>query len=244
VQRQAKGESRNSKNANTNHENTKDEKMKEKKELFALSISKASLVLANASQLRILSALERMRPPAWQGAVMEALKIIVLCIVSAMLYGISHDQVTARVCVEYFTIGHPPVFHTESPTLLAFGWGMMATWWAGLILGIPAALVCRLGSWPKYGMVCLLRAVWGLMIVTGCAALLAGIAGYFVASGGGVWLVKPLASRVPQSKHIAFLADLWAHLAAYGMGFLGGITICGWILFCRKQMARLEEKAQ
>jgi hypothetical protein len=58
----------------------------------------------------------------------ESLKIIVLCIVAAMVYGILHDQVTARVCVEYFTIGHPPIFHTDDPTLLAFGWGVIATW--------------------------------------------------------------------------------------------------------------------
>jgi hypothetical protein len=58
----------------------------------------------------------------------ESLKIILLCIVAAIVYGILHDQVTARVCVEYFTIGHPPIFHTDDPTLLALGWGVIATW--------------------------------------------------------------------------------------------------------------------
>jgi hypothetical protein len=51
--------------------------------------------------------------------------------------------VTARVCVEYFTVGHAPIFHTESPTLLAFWFGTMATWWVGLILGVLAALAAR-----------------------------------------------------------------------------------------------------
>ena len=41
---------------------------------------------------------------------MEILKIAGLCILSAIFYGVLHDQVTARVCVEYFTIGHPPIF--------------------------------------------------------------------------------------------------------------------------------------
>jgi hypothetical protein len=58
---------------------------------------------------------------------METVKIVLLCIGSAVLFGIVHDQVTARLCVEYFTIGHPKVFGTESPTLLAFGWGVIAT---------------------------------------------------------------------------------------------------------------------
>ncbi len=79
----------------------------------------------------------------------ESLKIIVFCIVAAIVYGILHDQVTARVCVEYFTIGHPPIFHTDDPTLLAFGWGVIATWWMGAILAVPAVLTSRVGSWPK-----------------------------------------------------------------------------------------------
>jgi hypothetical protein len=34
----------------------------------------------------------------------EHLKIILVCVVVATTYGIFHDQVTARVCVEYFTV--------------------------------------------------------------------------------------------------------------------------------------------
>ena len=63
--------------------------------------------------------------------IVQSLKIILLCMASAVIYGICHDQVTTRVCVEYFTVGHAPIFHTESPTLLAFAWGTTATWWVG-----------------------------------------------------------------------------------------------------------------
>ena len=75
------------------------------------------------------------------------------------------------------------------------------------------------------------------MIVTGCGSLLAGITGYFAARAGAVRLLGSLAYQVPAAKHIAFLADLWAHLAAYGVGSVGGIVICGWMLFRRRQMA-------
>jgi hypothetical protein len=51
----------------------------------------------------------------------EFLKIVALCIVAAVVYGIVHDQVTARICLEYFTEFHPPVFLTSSPTLLGLG---------------------------------------------------------------------------------------------------------------------------
>jgi hypothetical protein len=46
---------------------------------------------------------------------METCKIVFLSVAAAILYGILQDQVTARICVEYFTIGHLPVFPaTES----------------------------------------------------------------------------------------------------------------------------------
>lgn len=53
--------------------------------------------------------------------------------------------------------------------------------------------------------------------------------------------VKSVPNYVPDppSKHPAFLADLWAHLAAYGVGFLGGIAVCGWVVFGRSRMAAL-----
>src|SRR5688500_10199748 len=80
---------------------------------------------------------------------MQSLAIIALCILFAAVYGILHDQFTARVCVEYFTIGHPPVFDTEDPTLLGLGWGVIATWWVGLIMGLPLAVAARLGKRPQ-----------------------------------------------------------------------------------------------
>ncbi len=61
---------------------------------------------------------------------MDSLKIILLSIAAAVAYGIIHDQITARICVEYFTIGHPPVFGTDDPTLLGIGWGMSGCSWA------------------------------------------------------------------------------------------------------------------
>jgi len=168
---------------------------------------------------------------------MQSLKIILLCIASAIAYGIVHDQVTARVCVEYFTIGHPPVFNTESPTLLAIGWGIIATWWVGLMLGIPAALAARVGRWPKLTAADLFRPIVYLLATMAGASLLAGVAGYFAAKAGAVELVGSLALYVPASKHLTFIADLWAHLAAYGVGFFGGLVVCGWILVRRRRIA-------
>ncbi|MEN6405275.1 MAG: hypothetical protein ABFC77_02270 [Thermoguttaceae bacterium] len=167
---------------------------------------------------------------------MQFFKIIILCIASAIVYGILHDQVTTRVCVEYFTVGHPPIFHTESPTLLAIGWGIIATWWVGLTFGILAALASRIGAWPTFTANDLIRPIVGLLIVMGILSLLAGTAGYKIAETGILTLPEPLASRLPATKHVPFFADWWAHQTAYGVGFIGGSVLCIWVLIRRRRM--------
>jgi hypothetical protein len=171
------------------------------------------------------------------------LRIVALSIVSACVYGIAHDLVTAHVCVEYFTIGHEPVFGTQSPVLLALGWGVLATWWMGLLLGLPLAMSARLGGWPKIGARDLVRPIAVLLLVMGGLALAAGVIGWQVASAGGVRLLEPFASRVPADRHVAFLADLWAHSASYAAGALGGVVLCVWTLVGRRRAGAGEERA-
>src|SRR5262249_4341724 len=132
---------------------------------------------------------------------MQFLAIIAMCIVAAVAYGIVHDQVTARICVEYFTIGHPPVFNTDDPTLLGLGWGVYATWWAGLGLGILLARAGRSGNRPPRSLRSLVRPVVLLLLITGLSAIGAGLIGWAVASLGWVVLLEPLASEVPRAKH-------------------------------------------
>src|SRR5215470_2611517 len=108
---------------------------------------------------------------------MQFLAIVLFCILAAVVYGIAHDQVTARVCVEYFTIGHPAVFDTASPTLLGLGWGVLATWWVGLLLGLLLALAARIGARPKRTVRSLLRPVLLLLVVMGALSVLAGLVG-------------------------------------------------------------------
>lgn len=164
---------------------------------------------------------------------MQFIKIILLSIFFCIAYGILHDQITARICVEYFTVGHPRIFNTESPTLLAFGWGLIATWWVGLLLGIPLAMVSRIGSWPKRTANSLLRPMLILMVVCALSAVIFGIIGSYLAKNGFVWLVEPISSKLPNDRHIPFLIDLWAHSASYFTVFLGGIITIICILISR-----------
>lgn len=158
---------------------------------------------------------------------LQSLAIVALSVMAAITYGISHDQITARVCIEYFTIGHPPIFRVpvEDPTLLAIAWGVIATWWMGLGLGIALALAAQAGSRPKRSAGSLVRPIAKLLLFMAIMAAAFGGLGYFAASQGWVTLVGPMAIRVPEAKHIPFIADLWAHLASYFFGAVGSLVV-------------------
>jgi hypothetical protein len=52
------------------------------------------------------------------------------------LLGITVDLVTANVATEYFSVYHPHVIESDSPWALALVWGVLASWWAGVIAGV------------------------------------------------------------------------------------------------------------
>jgi hypothetical protein len=157
---------------------------------------------------------------------MESLKIILLAIVAGIVYGVVHDQVTARVCLEYFSVVHPRIIDSQSPTALAFAWGVVATWWAGAFLGVLLAVAARGGSRKPIPAAELIRPIVQLLLVMACFAIVAGGVGYFLAKktflSPPVWMVAVL----PASRYPAFMADLWAHSASYASAFLGGLALC------------------
>lgn len=161
--------------------------------------------------------------PIWTH--MQSLAIVILSIGSAVFYGILHDQITARICVEYFTIGHPPVFGTENPTLLGVGWGIIATWWAGLLLGVPLAAAARAGRRPKRNVSTLYRPVMRLLAVMLMCAVVAGFLGWYLGSQAAVRLAGNMATAVPRDKHVPFIVALWAHSASYLTGAIGGCVL-------------------
>jgi GNAT superfamily N-acetyltransferase len=124
---------------------------------------------------------------------MESLKIVLLCVLAAVTYGVLQDQITAHVCREYFTIGHPSI-GTEDSTLLAFGWGFLATWWVGLGLGLLLAFSARFGSRPRLTVRDLVRPVVITILCVGVAATIAGLIGYLAAQSGRIVLIGPLPS--------------------------------------------------
>jgi hypothetical protein len=156
----------------------------------------------------------------------EFAKIVALSILAAICYGIAHDQVTARICVEYFTVFHPPVFPTDNPTLLGLGWGVIATWWVGTILGILLGIAARAGRAPKVGARSLLRPIVVLLAVMAISALGAGLTGYVLARHGSIgppWWVR---AHLAPASYAAFMGDWWAHNASYAAAGAGGIILC------------------
>ena len=101
--------------------------------------------------------------------------IIGIVIGAAVVYGVIHDQITIRICLEYFTVGHPPLFGLRDPTLLALGWGVVATWWVGAALGVVIAFAARYGTWPKYEPHEILPLLGLLFASVACLALLSGL---------------------------------------------------------------------
>ena len=169
---------------------------------------------------------------------LEAPKIIAFGVVCAIIYGILHDQVTAHVAVEYFTVAHPLVFPTESPFWLAVGWGIIATWWVGLSLGLLLALIARVGPWPKQGFADLRKPILMLMAVSGISAILAGLLGFALTALSGPWTIGSWDEVITPERQARFAFAAWAHSASYLVGALGGVLLAVRTLLKRQELAQ------
>ncbi|HVK04988.1 MAG TPA: hypothetical protein VM490_16035 [Armatimonadaceae bacterium] len=167
--------------------------------------------------------------------------IVAQCVGAAILYGIAHDQVTARVCVEYFTVFHPRVIASDSPTLLALVWGVLATWWVGFFLGVPLAFVAQAGPLLRVSARDLRRPTAVLLLVMACLAFVSGVAGYWLTSSGQLPMLPRWSNDIPPTRHPRFMADLFAHNASYTSGFLGGNVLLGWAWRRRRRLASRQE---
>lgn len=151
---------------------------------------------------------------------MEFFKIIFFCIVAAAIYGVVHDQITAS-------------FPTESPTLLAIGWGIVATWWMGAFLGVLLAIATRAGSRHPLTAREVFPYIVRLLVVMAVCAVVSGLVGFSLAKRGAV-SPPDFIVGIPSINVSNFMADWFAHTAAYASGFFGGLAVC--VLVYRKRM--------
>jgi hypothetical protein len=166
---------------------------------------------------------------------MTHLQTFFLCICIAIGFGIVHDLITANICVEYFTIGHPRIIESENPFVLALVWGVVATWWFGVILGILIISYNAIGKSPSLPFITIRNWVFNLLIILSITSVLAGVIGFILSKTGVIYLLRDLAERIPKEKHTAFLAVGWAHTSSYLTGFIGTIVICAMIHLKRRK---------
>lgn len=153
----------------------------------------------------------------------EAVAIVALCVGGAVVYGVLHDLVTAHLSVEYFTVAHPHL-GIDEPVALALVWGVLATWWVGVLLGAPLALAALLGSRPPLPARALRPAVGRLLVAMGVAAA-ASMLFAALALDEDFALPEPLFARVPRDRHARLGVAAVGHSVSYFVGFAGGIAL-------------------
>ena len=175
----------------------------------------------------------------------DALKIVALCLLGSIAYGILHDSITIHVCPEYFTVYHPNIFHTKNVWLLALGWGIVATWYMGLFLGMPIAAIATVGRAPRLTSRMMVKPVCILLLACGALAALMG----FWAYNSPSFFISPLAMILipgyvlpPQFlwSDRPYMADYIAHNVSYDSSTLGAFLLCGWIVWERMRLRKVE----
>jgi hypothetical protein len=173
---------------------------------------------------------------------MQKTKIILLSVGAAVAYGIVHDQITARLCIEYFTLAHPPLFPVSSPTLLALCWGVAATLGIGVVLGFLLAKASQSPGLPAMPIPSLYGPLLVLLAVTAVAATIAGYIGFMLSRHSVVLLPELLPDEwvglLPRSQQDRFMAVWFAHGASYLFGLVGGAVLI-FRVWNRRQRPRL-----
>jgi hypothetical protein len=154
-------------------------------------------------------------------------KVFLSCILAAIGYGIIHDEITAHLCVEYFSVAHPPLFPTSSPFLLAICWGIAATIGLGAIFGGLFALVAGGGELPPLPLERVWHKLFALLLFMAVCAFASGVMGYLLARHAVITLPADLRNIIPLSHHDRFVGVWFAHLASYAVGLTGS----AWLIF-------------
>lgn len=158
-------------------------------------------------------------------------------------YAVLQDQVSARLCPEYFTVLHRPIPGVTDPTLLGVCWGFLGGWWGGVLLGYAAGLTATLGDRPKLSPRELVQPIGLLVGGVAAATALAGFSVWRHSEMLGVTLDPGMAEAVPVRRHRALLTVACYHFVAYASSVLGGVVLCVWVRSERRKRAKQEDKA-
>ncbi|MCJ8330444.1 MAG: hypothetical protein HRT89_15020 [Lentisphaeria bacterium] len=152
----------------------------------------------------------------------EYLKITLLCIFAAILYGIVHDQISAQISMEFFTKGDSE----SSARFIALVKGILWTWWFGLILSIPLGLCARHGKRNKLKAKKLILPVARVIATVFVFSLCSGLIGYAIATLGLHELSDKLVSSIPEESRNGYIANIWSSFGAYVGAVVGAYRAC------------------
>jgi hypothetical protein len=144
-------------------------------------------------------------------------------------YGSLHDQVSVRLCPEYFTVLHNPIPGLTDPTLLGLAWGILASVGGGVAMGYAAGLAATVGPRPQLSA---RELVLPMLAVLGWVAVVTAITGLSVARHADMFDVRLdpfLATIVPPERHHGLLVVACYHLAAYASAIVGSVAMCVWV---------------
>jgi len=132
-----------------------------------------------------------------------------------VLFAVGMDQVSARLCPEYFTVLHNPIPGLSDPTLTGVVWGFLGSFPGGFLIGFTLAVAGELGAWPRQQTS---RARWLLLLVvasTAAGATITGFSAWLNLRAFGIVLLVD-APIPPDSQRWAYIVGTY-HMAAYAV---------------------------
>ncbi|WP_020473290.1 hypothetical protein [Zavarzinella formosa] len=144
-------------------------------------------------------------------------------------YGILQDQISSRLCPEYFTVLHNPIPGLTDPTLIGIVWGFLAAAGGGVAMGYAAGLAATLGKNPPLATRDLVRPMLLLMAAVAVVTAITGVSAHRHAEMFNVRLDPRLDALIPVERHRAAFTVACYHFAAYASAILGSVVMCVWI---------------
>ena len=152
-------------------------------------------------------------------------RIVLMGLAAMVGYAMLQDQISARLCPEYFTVLHPPIPNLTDPTLLGISWGFLGAWWGGILLGFVLGLVATVGRRPPLAPRELVRPMLVLVGVLAGVTALTGFTVWHHAGLLGVSLDSGMTQMVPPERHRGLLTVACYHLTAYVTAAVGGVVV-------------------
>ena len=152
-------------------------------------------------------------------------------------YGMAQDQVSVRLCPEYFTVLHQPIPGLTDPTLLGLAWGFLGAAGGGVAMGYAAGVAATAGRRPRLAVRELVVPMLFLLAAVAVVTAVCGVSAYRHAEFFSIRLDPALDEKVPPERHRTLFSVASYHLAAYASAIFGSVVLCAWIVRERARRA-------